>query len=65
MAKPLALYYTTIQGPIGSDICDRTTWSPSIAQSPPPTELPSGLQLHARCMQQLASQQGRSSTAQY
>lgn len=64
MAKPLDLYHATIQGPIGSDICDRTTWSPSIAQSLPPTELPSGQQLHARCMQ-LASQQGRSSTAQY
>lgn len=64
MAKPLALYHTSIQGPIGSDICDRTTWRPSIAQSLPPTELPSGQQLHARCMQ-LASQQGRSSAAQY
>lgn len=64
MAKPLDLYHATIQGPIGSDICDRSTWSPSIAQSLPPTELPSGQQLHARCMQ-LASQQGRSSTAQY
>lgn len=67
MAKPLALYYTawvSSKGPIRSDICDRTTWSPSIAQSLAPTKLPSGQQLHARCMQ-LASQQGCPSTAQY
>lgn len=51
MAKPFALYYATIGRPIGSDNCDRTTWSPSIAQSLPPTELPSGQQLHACCMQ--------------
>lgn len=51
MAKPLALYYATIGRPIGSDTCNRTTWRPSIAQSLPPTELPSGQQLHARCMQ--------------